>query len=130
MRFEIQRQIHERALSNEVITPGLTTLGDVGWWVKEEFYKRNLTSNYWVRRETPIVLYSAVSDLPEIRGLPANDGSFSSSNSPDYILQRGDFLQFDNGVQYLNYIGTDYKRNAYIMREGGNTCSCKFAACF
>ena len=116
--LEIQRQILERALSNEVITPGLTTLGDVGWWVKEEFYKRNLTSNYWVRRETPIVLYSAVSDLPEIRGLPANDGSFSSSNSPDYILQRGDFLQFDNGVQYLNYIGTDYKRNAYIMREG------------
>ncbi len=40
---EVHRQILERALSNEAITPGVTTLEDVGWWVKEEFFKRNLT---------------------------------------------------------------------------------------
>ncbi len=116
--LEIHRQILERALSNEVITPGVTTLGDIGWWVKEELHKRNLTNGYSTEAETPIVLYSAVSDQPETRGLPANDGSFSSSNSPQYVLQRGDFLQFDNGLRYLDYFGTDYKRNAYIMREG------------
>jgi Xaa-Pro dipeptidase len=115
--LEIHRQILERALSNEVITPGVTTLQDIGWWVKEEFYKRNLTRGY-SKAETPIVLYSAVSDQPDIRGIPANDGSFSSSNSPQYVVQRGDFLQFDNGIRYLDYFGTDYKRNAYIMREG------------
>ncbi len=27
-------------------------------------------------------------------------------------------MQFDNGVRYLDYFSTDYKRNAYIMREG------------
>ena len=50
-------------------------------------------------------MYSAVSDPSETR-------------SPDYVLQRGDFLSYDNGVRYLEYFGTDYKRNAYIMREG------------
>ncbi len=30
------RDISERALSNEVITPGVTTLEDVAWWMKGE----------------------------------------------------------------------------------------------
>ena len=34
--LELHRQILERALSREVITPGETTLADVGWWVQEE----------------------------------------------------------------------------------------------
>ncbi len=116
--LEIHRQILERSLSNEVITPGVTTLEDVGWWVKEEFFKRGLTEGFSTGAGTPVVLYSAVSDQPETRGLPSSRGSFSSSNSPQYVLQRGDFLQFDNGVRYLDYFSTDYKRNAYIMREG------------
>ena len=32
----MHRQILERALSDEVITPGVTTLGEVGWWVQEQ----------------------------------------------------------------------------------------------
>ncbi len=116
--LEIHRQILERALSNEVITPGVTTLEDVGWWVKEQFFKRGLTRGYRRGAGTPVVLYSDVSDQPGIRGLPTSRGSFSSSNSPQYVLQRGDFLQFDNGVRYLDYFSTDYKRNAYIMRKG------------
>ncbi len=89
----------------EVITPGVTTREDVGWWVREEFFKRGLTRGYSTGVGTPAVIYSAVSDQSE-------------TGSSQYVLQRGDFLQFDNGVRYLNYFQTDYKRNAYIMREG------------
>ena len=103
--LEIHRQILERSLSNEVITPGVTTRADVGWWVKEQFFKRGLTQGFRTRVGTPGVIYSAVSDRDTTR-------------SPDYVLQRGDFLSFDNGVRYLDYYQTDYKRNAYIMREG------------
>ena len=103
--LEIHRQILERALSNDVITPGVTTREDVGWWVREQFYRRGLTRGYGSRVGSPGVVYSAVSDPSDTR-------------SPQYVLQRGDFLSFDNGVRYLDYFGTDYKRNAYIMREG------------
>lgn len=103
--LEIHRQLLERALSNEVITPGVTTLGEVGWWIREQYYKRGLTKGYEPRVGTPGVLYSATSKT-RVR---ADD---------DYVIQRGDFLSFDTGVRYLDYFVTDYKRNAYVMREG------------
>ena len=103
--LEIHRQILERAFSIEVITPGVTTLGEVGWWVKEEFFNRGLTRGFGTKINIPGVLYSAVSDL-------------SKTGSSDYVIQRGDFLQFDNMVRYLDYFWTDFKRNAYIMRKG------------
>ena len=103
--LEIHRQILERSLSNEVITPGVTTREDVGWWVREQFYKRNLARGFRQSPGMPGVIFSAISDQ-------------SVTGSPDYVLQRGDFLSYDNGVRYLDYFGTDYKRNAYIIREG------------
>ena len=109
--LEAHRQILERAESREVITPGVTTIGDVGTWVKNEFFKRGLTG-YSIGSGGPRVLYSAVSKLtrpPDVRYF---------FNQADYVLQRGDFFTFDTSVRYLNYFQTDYKRNAYILREG------------
>ncbi len=102
---ELHRQIQERALSNEVITPGVTTLEDVGWWVREQFFRRAHVEARWNATSSPWVDYSAVSDRSEI-------------SSPQYAIQRGDFLSFDLGLRYLDYIETDFKRNAYVMREG------------
>ena len=101
---ELHRQIQERALSNEVITPGVTTLEDVGWWVREQLVKRSHVEARYNATSMPGVIYSAVSSDSEI-------------NSAQYVLQRGDFLSFDIGLRYLDYFETDYKRNAYIMRE-------------
>ena len=39
----------------------------------------------------------------------------------DSGCQRSDFLTFDVGVGYLDYFSTDYKRNAYLLREGETT---------
>ena len=43
---ELSYTIAERALSNEVITPGITTLEDVAWWIKEQQFKHNLESSF------------------------------------------------------------------------------------
>ena len=109
---EIHRQILERALSREVITPGVTTLEDVGWWVKEQFYKRDLINGYSIEVDIPRVLYSVNSkrvDPPDVRWWIHHN---------EYVLQRGDFFAFKVGVRYLDYFSTDFKRNAYIVREG------------
>ena len=96
------RRILERALSREVITPGITTGEDVAWWVQERLLEAGLGSSFGLTR--PIVIHSAAAEPQEYR-------------SSTYAFQRGDLLQFDTGVKYLNF-GTDMKRNAYLLREG------------
>lgn len=113
--LEIHRQILERALSNEVIEPGVTTLGEIGWWVREEFAKRGMDFDNEMGVSIPRILYSHVSlptDPPDVRWWIHHD---------DYVIQRGDFLTFDVSLQYLDYFSTDYKRNAYLLREGEET---------
>ncbi len=101
---EMHRQILEKAMSSAVITPGITSRQNVGWWIQDRILEQGLTSTFG--NNGPSVLYSAQSDMSDTR-------------SPDYIYQPGDFLTHDMSVEYLNY-GTDYKRNAYILREGEN----------
>lgn len=110
--LELHRQVLERALSREVITPGATTLRDVGEWVREEFARRGLVRGHEMGVSIPRILYSAVSepiDPPDVRWWIHHD---------DYVIRRGDFMTFDVSVRYLDYFATDYKRNAYVLREG------------
>lgn len=96
---EIGRQIAERALSNEVITPGVTTLADVAWWIQEQQLTRGLGSSF---------------EVPSIY-ITGPNGIEATSN--DRIIQRGDLLMIDFGVGYLN-MWTDQKRIAYVLRSG------------
>ena len=92
-------QLTERALSNEVITPGKTTLEDVAWWLQDRLLDRALGSEF---------------DMPSvyITG-PAGIAATSSAR----IIQPGDVLMIDWGVQLMNF-GTDVKRVAYVLRPG------------
>lgn len=92
-------QIAERALSNEVITPGVTTLEDVAWWMKEQLYKNNLESSFGM----PSVYVTGP------KGIEATSSS--------RIIQRGDILMIDWGVGLMGYY-TDMKRIAYVLKEG------------
>ena len=110
--LEFHRQILHRALSREVITPGVTTLRDVGRWVAEQKHKLGILDEFHKGVSIPRILYSAVSepiDDPDVRWWIHHD---------DYVIQRGDFMTFDISVRYLDYFSTDYKRNAYVLREG------------
>ena len=96
---EIGRQIAERALSKEVITPGMTTLADVAWWIQDEMLRRGLGSSF----EAPSIYITGPNGI--------------EATSNDRIIQRGDLLMIDFGVGYLN-MWTDQKRIAYVLKPG------------
>jgi Xaa-Pro aminopeptidase len=96
---EFSRQLAERAFSNEVITPGVTTLEDVAWWMTERQFDNGLGTSFGF----PSVYITG----PE--GVEAT--------SSDRIIQRGDLLMIDWGVGLMNF-HTDMKRIAYVLREG------------
>jgi Xaa-Pro aminopeptidase len=96
---EISREIAERAFSNEVITPGVTTLEDVAWWMSDQQMARGLDSSF---------------DMPSV--YVTGPGGIEAT-STDRVIQRGDLLMLDWGVGYLDFY-TDMKRIAYVLREG------------
>jgi Xaa-Pro aminopeptidase len=96
---EISRELAERALSNEVITPGKTALEDVAWWLMDRLLERGLGSSF---------------GFPSIY-ITGPEGIEATSN--DRIIQGGDVMMIDWGVCHLNFC-TDMKRVAYVMRPG------------
>lgn len=96
---EKSREIAERAFSNEVITPGKTTLAEVSWWMREQQFNSHLGTSF---------------GMPSVY-ITGPEGFVALSN--DHVIQRGDFLAIDWGVGYLN-LYTDMKRHAYVLKEG------------
>lgn len=94
---ELTRQLMERALSNEVIIPGVTTLADVKWWMADQL----LSMGYTPDVGQPGVIYP------------------QRNHSDDYIIQRGDLLSMDWGITMMNFY-CDVKRLAYVLHEGEN----------
>ena len=86
-------------MSNEVITPGKTTLEDVAWWMQDRLLDRALGSEF---------------DMPSVYVTGPN-GIVATSNSR--IIQPGDVMMIDWGVQLMNF-GTDVKRVAYVLKPG------------
>jgi Xaa-Pro aminopeptidase len=98
---ELQRRIMDTALRN--IEPGSTSINDVYWWAEDQLLEQGIEASYYGRR-APGVLHSEVSKPSEYRSL-------------DYVFQPGDLISWDWAVNHLN-MGTDYKRNVYLLREG------------
>jgi Xaa-Pro aminopeptidase len=96
---EISREIAERAFSNEVITPGVTALEDVAWWIMDQLLDRGLGTSF---------------DMPSIY-ITGPTGIEATSN--ERIIQRGDLIMIDWGVGFLN-LYTDMKRIAYVLKPG------------
>jgi Xaa-Pro aminopeptidase len=96
---EMSREIAERAFSNEVITPGVTALEDVAWWMWDQLLARGLGSSF---------------DMPSVY-ITGPEGIAATSD--ETIIQRGDLLMLDWGVGYLDFY-TDMKRIDYVLRDG------------
>jgi Xaa-Pro aminopeptidase len=92
-------QLAERALSNEVIEPGKTTLEQVAWWMQDRLLERGLGSEF---------------DMPSVY-ITGPEGIAATSNAR--IIQPGDVMMIDWGVQLMNF-GTDVKRVAYVLKPG------------
>jgi Xaa-Pro aminopeptidase len=92
-------QLAERALSNEVITPGKTTLEEVAWWMQDRLLERGLDSEF---------------DMPSVYAT-GPEGIIATSTAR--VIQPGDVIMIDWGVQLMNF-GTDVKRVAYVLKPG------------
>jgi Xaa-Pro aminopeptidase len=92
-------QLAERALSNEVITPGRTTLEQVAWWLQDRLLERGLGSEF---------------DMPSVY-VTGPEGIVAVSTAR--AIMPGDVVMIDWGVQLMNF-GSDIKRVAYVLKPG------------
>ncbi len=92
----------QRAMSNEVITPGRTSLMDVHYWITAEWKRRGYEFNF-----------PASLDLQR-RGVGSLD------DSADPVVEPGDLLHVDFGVRSSGIV-TDQQKMAYVLRAGEAT---------
>ncbi len=98
--------ITRRAFSNEVITPGKTTVGDIRWWMIEQVNKLGLT--IWFQPDIRIQRQRAATETT---------GPFLSTAGEAEVIQRGDLIHVDFGLDYMG-LSTDWQKHAYILKEG------------
>ena len=96
----------QRAFSNEVITPGKTTVGDVRWWFLQQI--NNLGLDTWFQPDLRI----------QRKNQQANKTSqFLDVAEESAIIQRGDVIHIDCGLNYMG-LSTDWQKMGYVLREG------------
>lgn len=98
--------ITRRAFSNEVVKPGKTTVGDVRWWMMEQVNKLGLT--IWFQPDLRI---------QRQRIETGTTGAFLSTAKEADIIQRGDLLHVDFGLDYMG-LSTDWQKHAYVLKPG------------
>jgi Xaa-Pro aminopeptidase len=95
-----------RAFSDEVIRPGKTTVGDVKWWFLEQLSRLGLST--WFHPDLRI-------QRPSVTA--TTDQQFLSIADESTVLQRGDLIHIDCGLNYMG-LSTDWQKHAYILKAG------------
>ena len=102
----IARETIARAFSSEVITPGVTTLGEVAWFIRTRFEEGGLEP--WFHPDVNRQWQGA--DFGE-------NAPFLGDGSSDSIIRRGDLLHTDVGLCYLG-LCTDTQEMGYVLKLG------------
>jgi len=96
---QLTHAIVREAFSSKVIVPGVTTVEDVQWWMRQRMLE--LGVQMWfpatVDRQAP--------------------GEGFGDKEKSKTIQRGDLLHCDVGFSYLG-LCTDVQQNAYVLRHG------------
>lgn len=96
----------QRAFSNEVITPGKTTVGDVRWWWLQQV--NNFGLGVWFQPDLRVQRHNQD---------PGKTLQFLSVAEESTVIQRGDVIHIDCGLNYLG-LSTDWQKMAYVLRDG------------
>ncbi|HKY30463.1 MAG TPA: M24 family metallopeptidase [Pyrinomonadaceae bacterium] len=96
----------QRAFSNEVITPGKTTVADVRWWFLQQVNNAGL--DVWFQPDLRIQRHNQE---------PGKTLQFLSVTEESATIQRGDVIHIDCGVNYMG-LSTDWQKMGYVLREG------------
>jgi Xaa-Pro aminopeptidase len=102
----IARETIAKAFSSEVITPGVTTAGDVAWFIRTRFEEQGLEPWFHpdVNRQWQGADFGA-------------NAPFLGDGSEDSIIRRGDLLHTDVGLCYLG-LCTDTQEMGYVLELG------------
>ncbi|MBC7932516.1 MAG: aminopeptidase P family protein [Rubrivivax sp.] len=95
-----------RALSNEVITPGKTTVGDVRFWFLQQV--NHLGLDVWFQPDLRVQRRNAQTGKLH---------QFLAVAPEATVIERGDVLHIDCGINYLG-LSTDWQKMAYALRAG------------
>lgn len=96
---ELTHAIVQEAFSSKVITPGVTTVDDVQWWMRQKML--DLGVEMW---------FPATVDRQ-------GHGDGYEDKEKSNVIHRGDLLHCDVGFYYLG-LATDIQQNAYVLRHG------------
>ena len=103
---EVTDILTQRAFSNEVITPGKTTVGDVRWWFLQQVNKLGL--DVWFQPDLRLQRHNED---------PGKTQQFLSVTEESAVIQRGDVIHIDCGVNYMG-LSTDWQKMGYVLRDG------------
>jgi Xaa-Pro aminopeptidase len=102
----IARETIATAFSSEVITPGVTTVGDVAWFIRTRFEEEGLEP--WFHPDVN----------RQWQGADFGDNApFLGNGDEDGIIRRGDLLHTDVGLCYLG-LCTDTQEMGYVLKLG------------
>jgi Xaa-Pro aminopeptidase len=102
----VARETIAKAFSSEVITPGITTVGDVAWFIRTRFEEEGLEP--WFHPDVNRQWQGA--EFGE-------NAPFLGDGSKDGIIRRGDVLHTDVGLCYLG-LCTDTQEMGYVLKLG------------
>ena len=102
----VTEDIVRRALSNEAITPGVTTVGDVRNFLYDQIWKWGVRT--WFQPDLRV----------QKRGVPNKmSRGFLHVADESVVLERGDVIVIDFGISYMGF-DTDWQKKGYILRDG------------
>jgi len=99
MLVELTHAIIQEAFSSKVITPGVTTVDDVQWWMRQKMLDRGV--EMW---------------FPATVDRQGHGDSYEDKEKTE-VIHRGDLLHCDVGFFYLG-MATDVQQNAYVLKQG------------
>jgi Xaa-Pro aminopeptidase len=95
-----------RALSNEAITPGATTVGDLRRFLFDALWAQGVGT--WFQPDLRV----------QRAGLDGGSSRGFLAVSPEAtVIQRGDLVHLDFGISYMGF-DSDWQKMAYVLREG------------
>jgi len=98
--------ITKRGLSNEAITPGKTTVGEVVNWFYDQMWESHVTT--WFAPHLRIQ-HQGLSLVRE-------RGHLADAQWTD-VFQPGDVIHLDFGITYMG-LNTDWQKMAYVLKPG------------
>ncbi len=103
---ELTDQLTKRAFSNEVITPGKTTIGDVRRWLYDQMGYYDVTT--WFQPDLRL----------QRRGrAPKISRGFLGVEPEATVILPGDVLHLDFGITCMG-LNTDWQKEAYVLLPG------------